>query len=81
MSLMETLKGLVGKGRDAVAENAEKVHDAVDRAGGFIDEKTGGKYSDQIGKGVDAVKNAIPERDQPETPPPSAPEPSAHPQD
>ncbi|MFI5780295.1 antitoxin [Nocardia sp. NPDC051570] len=75
MSLMETLKGLVGKGREAASENAEKIHEAVDKAGGFIDEKTGGKYSDQIGKGADALKNAIPERDQPETPP--APEPPA----
>ncbi|ATL65548.1 antitoxin [Nocardia terpenica] len=79
MSLMDTLKGLVGKGRDAAAENAEKIHEAVDKAGGFIDEKTGGKYSDQINKGADALKNAVPEQNQPETPPP-APEPPAEPQ-
>ncbi|RDI61395.1 antitoxin [Nocardia pseudobrasiliensis] len=80
MSLMDTLKGLVGKGREAASENAEKVHGAVDKAGGFINEKTGGKYSDQIGKGADAIKNAIPEKDQPQTPPPPAPEPPAPPQ-
>jgi hypothetical protein len=80
MSLMDTLKSLVGKGREAAAENAEKVHEAVDKAGGFVDERTGGKYSDQIGKGVDALKNAIPERDQPEPPPPHAPESPAEPE-
>ncbi|QIS17566.1 antitoxin [Nocardia terpenica] len=89
MSLMDTLKGLVGKGRDAAAENAEKIHEAVDKAGGFIDEKTGGKYSDQIHKGSDALKNAVPEQNapgaqppeqnEPGTPPP-APEPPAEPQ-
>jgi hypothetical protein len=83
MSLMDTLKGLVGKGKDVATENADKIHDAVDKAGGFIDEKTGGKYSDQIGKGAEAVKNAIPEQPAaaaPETPPaPPAPEPPAEP--
>ncbi|MBF6171617.1 antitoxin [Nocardia blacklockiae] len=83
MSLMDTLKGLVGKGREAASENADKIHGAVDKAGSFIDEKTGGKYTDKIGKGTDAVKNAIPEKDQPgqgpATPPPAAPEPPADP--
>lgn len=80
MSLMDTLKGLVGLGKDAAAKNPDKVHEAVDKAGDFIDEKTGGKYSDQIGKGADAVKNAIPEHGQPETPPAPDPEPPAEPQ-
>ncbi len=62
MSLMDTLKGLVGKGKEVAAENADKIQAAVDKAGGFIDEKTHGKYSDQIGKGAAALKNAIPEQ-------------------
>ncbi|WP_067673352.1 antitoxin [Nocardia miyunensis] len=62
MSLMDTLKGLVGKGREVAAENADKISGAVDKAGGFIDEKTGGKYSEKIGKGAAALKNAIPEQ-------------------
>ncbi|AHH15549.1 hypothetical protein NONO_c07410 [Nocardia nova SH22a] len=85
MSLIDTLKGLVGKGRDAASENADKIHGAVDKAGGFINEKTGGKYSDQIGKGTDAIKKNIPEQggatptpEPPQTPPatpPQAPQP------
>lgn len=62
MSLRDTLKGLVGKGRKVAAANADKIEAAVDKAGGFIDEKTHGKYSDQIGKGAAALKNAIPEQ-------------------
>ncbi|WP_339381303.1 antitoxin, partial [Nocardia jejuensis] len=58
---MDTLKGLVGKGKDVAAQNADKIEQAVDKAGGFIDEKTKGKYSSQIDKGTEAVKNAIPE--------------------
>ncbi|MFI6870345.1 antitoxin [Nocardia sp. NPDC050406] len=81
---MDTLKGLVGKGKDVAAQNAEKIESAVDKAGGFIDQKTGGKYSDKIDKGTEAVKNAIPEEGKaapapeatPEPPPaPPAPEP------
>ncbi|WP_460699334.1 antitoxin [Nocardia thraciensis] len=85
MSLMDTLKGLVGKGREAAAENAEKIHGAVDKAGSFIDEKTGGKYSDKIEKGTEKVKGAIPEQDQAPggqgeaTPPPAPPAPEPAP--
>lgn len=59
MSLMDTLKGLVGKGKEVAAQNAEKIEQAVDKAGQVIDEKTGGKYSSQIDKGTDAVKSAL----------------------
>ncbi|WP_227984465.1 antitoxin [Nocardia spumae] len=74
MSLMDTLKGLMGKGRDVASENAEKIHGAVDKAGGFINEKTGGKYSDHIGKGTDAIKKSIPEQDGGTTPTPEPPQ-------
>ncbi|WP_084523165.1 antitoxin [Nocardia inohanensis] len=60
MSLLDTLKGLVGKGKEVAAQNAEKIEQAVDKAGAVIDEKTKGKYSSHIDKGKDAVKNAIP---------------------
>ena len=60
MSLIDTLKGLVGKGKEVAAQNADKIENAVDKAGGFIDEKTKGKYSSQIDKGTEAVKGAIP---------------------
>ncbi|MGW4246688.1 antitoxin [Nocardia sp. NPDC004722] len=57
---MDTLKGLVGKGKEVAAQNAEKIEQAVDKAGHVIDEKTGGKFTSQIDKGAEAVKNAIP---------------------
>ncbi|WP_372494096.1 MULTISPECIES: antitoxin [Nocardia] len=82
MSLLDTLKGLVGKGREAASENADKIHGAVDKAGGMINQKTGGKYADKIEKGTEAIKKAVPEQGgaapaQP-TPPP-APEPPTPP--
>ncbi|MGS2808525.1 antitoxin [Nocardia sp. MW-W600-9] len=60
MSLVDTLKGLLGKGKEAAAQNADKINDAVDKAGTFIDDKTGGKYSDKIEKGKDAAKKVVP---------------------
>ncbi|WP_084521148.1 antitoxin [Nocardia uniformis] len=70
MSLIDTLKGLVGKGKDVAAQNAEKIESAVDKAGDMIDKKTGGKYSSQIDKGTGAIKGAIPgDQDAPEAAP------------
>ncbi|WP_280338732.1 antitoxin [Nocardia neocaledoniensis] len=60
MSLVDTLKGLLGKGKETVEQNADKINEAVDKAGTFIDEKTGGKYSDKIEKGKDAAKKVVP---------------------
>ncbi|MFE3289661.1 antitoxin [Rhodococcus sp. NPDC059234] len=60
MSFVDTLKGLFGKGKQLAAENADKVEDAVDKAGDFVDDKTGGKYKDHVDKVQDAAKKVIP---------------------
>ncbi|MGW4089390.1 antitoxin [Nocardia sp. NPDC004750] len=60
MSFADTVKGLVDKGKDAAAKNAGKINHAVDKAGDFIDQKTHGKYSDQIAKGKEAAKKVVP---------------------
>ncbi|WP_433195961.1 antitoxin [Nocardia sp. CA-107356] len=80
MSLADTLKGLVGKGKEAAAKNADKINEAVDKAGNFIDEKTGHKYSDKIEKGKEAAKNAVPtDRPAPEAAPEPEPKPPTEP--
>ncbi|MEV5838866.1 antitoxin [Nocardia sp. NPDC052112] len=78
MSLADTLKGLVGKGKEAAAKNADKINEAVDKAGTFIDEKTGHKYTDKIEKGKEAAKKAVP-TDQSAPKPEPAPEPEPAP--
>ncbi|MEU7630939.1 antitoxin [Nocardia sp. NPDC049220] len=60
MSLADTLKGLLDKGKETAAKNADKINDAVDKAGDFIDQKTHGKYSDKIEKGKEAAKKVVP---------------------
>lgn len=47
------------KAKDLVEKNAEKVEQAIDKAGDFIDEKTGGKYKDTVDKVQDAAKHAL----------------------
>ncbi|MBY6413102.1 antitoxin [Rhodococcus sp. BP-252] len=61
MGFADNLKGLVDKGKKAAAENSDKIESAVDKAGDFIDNKTGGKYSDKVDKVQEAAKKAIPE--------------------
>jgi len=62
MGFADNLKGMVDKGKDLAAENADKIDDVVEKAGDFIDNKTGGKYADKIDKAQEAAKKAIPDK-------------------
>ncbi|MGV8871360.1 MAG: antitoxin [Rhodococcus sp. (in: high G+C Gram-positive bacteria)] len=62
MGFADNLKGIVDKGKDLAAENSDKIDDVVDKAGDFIDNKTGGKYADKIDKVQEAAKKAIPDK-------------------
>jgi hypothetical protein len=46
----DKLKDLRKQAQDAVAENREKIHDAVDVASTTVDQKTGGKHTAKIAK-------------------------------
>jgi hypothetical protein len=56
---MGFLDDAVDKAKDAVADHAEQVSDALDKAADFADEKTGGKYTDKIEGGVEKAKDAL----------------------
>lgn len=49
----------VDKAKDLAAENKDKVKEGIEKAGDFIDEKTGGKFSDQVDQGEEAAKDAV----------------------
>jgi hypothetical protein len=49
----------VDKAKDLAAENEEAVEGAIDKAADMIDEKTDGKYSDQVDKGAEAAKDFV----------------------
>ena len=52
MSVFDGLKGKAGelkdKATELVGENADKIKGGIDHAGKFVDQRTGGKYSDKI---------------------------------
>ncbi|MBT1002059.1 antitoxin [Paenarthrobacter sp. DKR-5] len=50
MSVFDDLKG---KAQDLISGNEDAIRNGIQKAGNFVDEKTGGKYADQI----DAVQN------------------------
>jgi 4-alpha-glucanotransferase len=64
MGLLDKAKGLLG-------QHEEKVESALDKVAEVVDEKTGGKHTDKIEKGVDAAKGFI--GDESDTPPPAVP--------
>ena len=47
------------KAKDLAGDNADKLEGAVDKAADLADEKTGGKFSDQIDSGADAAKEQL----------------------
>lgn len=48
--------GFLDKAKDLLAQNADKVETAIDKAGEFVDDKTQRKYSDTIHKVQDQAK-------------------------
>lgn len=53
------LRDWLNKGKKAAAENKDAVKDGVDKAGDFIDDKTGGQHAEHVDKGQDAAKDYI----------------------
>lgn len=67
MSFLDKVKGLL-------AQNADKVDTAIDKAGDLVDKKTQGKYAQHVDKVQDAAKKAARDH-QAGPPPPSSPAP------
>ncbi|MBD0707719.1 MULTISPECIES: antitoxin [unclassified Streptomyces] len=63
MSLLDSLKDKIGPAKDKVTELAQqhgdKIDQGLDKAAQLVDEKTKGKYSDQIHTGADKAKEAL----------------------
>ena len=49
----------VDKAKDLASEQGEEVEDAIDKAADFADDKTGGKYSDQIETGAEKATDFV----------------------
>jgi hypothetical protein len=59
--------GLLDKAKALLGQHEEKVEGALDKVAEVVDDKTGGKHTDKIEKGVDAAKGFI--GDDGDTPP------------
>lgn len=74
MSFVDKLKNWVSK-------NPDKAGSAIDKAGDFFDQKTQGKYAQQVDKAQDAARNYVtknnpqqpPQPQPPQQPPPQPP--------
>ncbi|MBP2450245.1 antitoxin [Mycolicibacterium lutetiense] len=51
--------GFLDKAKSLLSQNADKVEQAIEKAGDIVDEKTQGKYSGAVDKAQEAAKNAI----------------------
>ncbi|MER7009480.1 antitoxin [Dactylosporangium sp. NPDC000555] len=51
------------KVKDLANQHDDKIDQALDKAGELADDRTGGKYTEQIQKGVDAAKEHTGEGD------------------
>jgi hypothetical protein len=56
MSMFDNMKDKAG---DMADEHGQQMGEGADKAGDFIDEKTGGRYSEQIDSGVEKGKDTV----------------------
>jgi len=56
---MDVAKDLSGKAKATAVDNADKLDGAVDKAAGFIDRKTKGKYAKHVDKAQSAARKAV----------------------
>ncbi len=53
------IKDWFSKGKQVAAENKDAVKEGIDKAGDVVDDKTGGKFSEQVDQGQEAAKDFI----------------------
>ena len=58
------ISDFIAKAKDMMSGNKDKVKDGVEKAADMVDEKTGGKFSDQIDKGEEAAKDFVEDLDE-----------------
>ena len=51
--------GFLDKAKDLLAQNADTVNSAIEKAGDFVDSKTDGKFKDVVDKAQESAKNVI----------------------
>jgi len=62
--------GIFDRAKEALSGHSEQVEAVIDRAGDFLDEKTEGKYAEQVDQGQQMAKEKLSDTtaDEPERP-------------
>ena len=55
--------GFMDKAKDAAEQHDDQVDQGLEKAGDFADQKTGGKYDEQIDRGVDTAQERTGDED------------------
>ncbi|MBY8849233.1 antitoxin [Saccharothrix longispora] len=59
MGIGDRFDELKDKAKDALGRHGDKADQGVDKAGQFIDEKTGGRHSEHVQQGTDKAKEGL----------------------
>jgi hypothetical protein len=51
--------GIFDRAKEALSGHNEQVESVIDKAGDFFDEKTEGKYAEQVDQGQDLAKDKL----------------------
>lgn len=51
--------GVFDKAKEALSEHSEQVDQGVEKGGDLLDERTGGKYAEQVDKGQDLARERL----------------------
>ena len=62
--------GIFDRAKDALSGQREQIDAAVEKVGDFVDEKTEGKYAEQVDKGQEIARDKLADlnADEPEQP-------------
>lgn len=75
MGIFDKAKQFVNEHADQaerlIAENKDKIKDGIEKAGDFVDQKTGGKYADKVDQAQNAAGDFVDKADAQE---PTAPQ-------
>lgn len=59
MGIGDRFDELKDKAKDALGQHGDKADQGVDKAGRFIDERTGGRHSEHVQQGTDKAKEGL----------------------
>lgn len=59
MGISDSMRGMVGKAKDAVGSHPDQAEKATDVAGDKVDDMTQGKHEEKVDKAQQSAKDAI----------------------